>query len=93
MSTLAKAAEVYRLHVVAFGDAGPGASPLVPFRSAEITFNRGHPSARWITLMTDLLNAQAQPVHPTSVNLLHATGGREFLLIEYAAPSPLGLGD
>ena len=91
LSALATAADIYRLHVVAFGDAGPGASPQIPLRSAEVTLGGGHPTAAWLRSVTSFMNAQQQPFRPAFIHVLHAAGRREFLLIEFAAPSPLGL--
>ncbi len=90
LSLLATAADLYRLHIVALGDAGPGASPQIPLRSAEVTVGGGYPSSGWLRSVISFMNAQRQPFRPARIELLRASRGREFLLIEFAAPSPLG---
>jgi hypothetical protein len=76
--------------VVAFGDAGPGASPGVPLREAELGTPRGAKSG-YLTSTVALLRAQQAPYLANSVTLARLASGQEVVRVEFAAPSPLGL--
>jgi hypothetical protein len=76
--------------VVAFGDAGPGASPGAPLREAELAAPAGAKSG-YLHSMILLLQAQQQPYLANSVTLVRLASGQQAVRIEFAAPSPLGL--
>jgi hypothetical protein len=88
LATLATLADMEGVHVLEFGDAGPGASAAVPMRSAEITAAKPAVAASWLRAALRFLAAQQTPFQPASVRPV--TAGHA-LLIEYSSPSPLGL--
>jgi hypothetical protein len=76
-----------RLDVVAFGDSGPGATAGMPFRSLTLAGS-----------VADLHSILASlPTAPTTYRPAHTMmmrrGSRSELVIEFSAPSPLGLFD
>jgi hypothetical protein len=76
------------LRITAFGDPSPGASPVVPLRSVQITpVGSGAKAEASLRSMLSFANAQRQPFQP----LRAALAGSSALTVEYAAPSPLGL--
>jgi tetratricopeptide (TPR) repeat protein len=90
LATLATIADLRSVRVLAFGDAGPGASGGVPFRSAVIeSTERG--GAGWARSVQSFLDAQQAPFRPSTTGLIELSGHPPALLIEYTCPSPLGL--
>jgi hypothetical protein len=91
--TLATLAARRQVRVLAFGDSGPGASPGVPLRSAELAIplvasGAGGRYLRWVLAF---MRAQQAPYRVATAKIgLLATKGM-ILRIEFAAPSPLGL--
>ena len=84
--TVAELAAGRPVRIMAFSDLSPGASPAVPFRGAEITL----PGAKAGSLIRSALaffDAQRPPFVPLRTGI----EGNSVLLVEYAAPSPLGL--
>ena len=78
--------------VTAFGDAGPGASPGIPLRSADLALPASAAaSSPYIRSVVNQLSALAGPFRPARVQLVRPAGGRQLLRIEFAAPTPLGL--
>ncbi len=87
--TLAALAANEPMQILAFGDAGPGASPGTPLRTAEIT--AAAPAAR---AMLVFVRAQRPPFLPARSGLSAGPGDpgtRTVLTIGFTAPSPLGL--
>jgi hypothetical protein len=84
--TVAELAAGKPVRILVFNDSSPGASPAVPFRGAEITLSRGEPAA---VLRSALAFFDAQ--RPPFVPLRAGIEANSVLLVEYAAPSPLGL--
>ncbi len=76
--------------IAAFGDSGPGASPGVPLREAELVAPAEAKSG-YLHSTISLLQAQQQPYLANSVTLVHLANGQQAVRIEFAAPSPLGL--
>jgi hypothetical protein len=76
---------VNHIDVIGFGDAGPGASPGIPLRSATLTGSMA--SLRSIVAS---LRAQKPPYRPSHVTM-RQRGGKPTLVIEFAAPIPLEL--
>jgi hypothetical protein len=74
------------VRISAFGDPSPGASPVVPLRSAQLA-PPGAKAAASLRSMLSFIDAQQQPFRP----LRAALAGSSALTVEYAAPSPLGL--
>ncbi len=80
--------------IVSFGDLAHGASPGIPFRSADLAApgtlaGPGHASqVRW---MAAFARAQRAPYLAANIQVVRLAGGRIGLRIAFAAPSPLGL--
>jgi hypothetical protein len=74
------------VHVLAFGDRGPGASMGTPLRSAEILATGASAQA-----MLGFVRAQRPPYLPAQAGLSLGQGGETVLTIAFTAPSPLGL--
>jgi len=83
---LAMLASQHYWRVVAFGDASPGV-PSAPLRQAVIT----GPDARALAAALALARAQRTPYQPAQATVVGVSGGQQGLLIDFAAPSPLGL--
>jgi hypothetical protein len=80
--------------VVAFGDLAPGASPGIPFRSADLAAPGRTAAAGVAAEMRSLgafLRVQHRPYRDVHLRSVRLAGGRDVLRIEFAAPSPLGL--
>jgi hypothetical protein len=90
LSTLATLSGQGPVRVVAFGDSGPGASPGVPLRLAELA---SPPRAKsgYLQSTLALLRAQQAPYLASSLTMARLADGQEIVRIEFAAPSPLGL--
>ena len=89
LATIATLAGEGRVDVVGFSDSGPGASPAVPLRVADLASPPGVKSG-YLRSVLALLRAQQAPYLATSLSLARLDG-REVIRIEFAAPSPLGL--
>jgi hypothetical protein len=76
--------------VVAFGDAGPGASAGMPLREAELGTPSGAKSG-YLPSVLALLRAQQAPYLANSVTLARLASGQEVVRVEFTAPSPFGL--
>lgn len=74
------------VHVLAFSDAGPGASMGTPFRAAEILAT-GAPGRS----MLAFIHAQRPPYLPAQSGLSPGPRGETVLTIAFTAPSPIGL--
>ena len=84
--TLAAMAVNGPVHILAFGDQGPGASMGTPLRSAEILAAGATGPA-----MLAFVRAQRPPYLPGQSGLAPAPGGGTELTIAFTAPGPLGL--
>jgi hypothetical protein len=76
--------------ILAFSNSGPGASPGVPLRSAEVAEVDGIAHPAWTRSMFALLRAQSGTYLPQREGTTQR-GGKTVLFIQFAAPSPLGL--
>ena len=85
---LAMLASQHPWQVVAFGGASPGV-PLAqaPFRQVIIT----SADQRALAAALALVRAQRSPYQPARAAIVRLAGGRPGLLIDFAAPGPLGL--
>jgi hypothetical protein len=88
--TIATLAGQGPVSVLAFGDSGPGASPGVPLRLAELATPAGAKSG-YLQSVVSLLRAQQEPYLANSVTLTRLASGQEVVRVEFAAPSPLEL--
>ena len=86
MTVITGLAAHYSVHVVAFGDAGPGAD-VAPFRSAELAGTNVN------TMLAALRGQQSREsqFRATHVGLLRLRSGQTVLRIAFDAPSPFGL--
>jgi hypothetical protein len=72
-----------RLHVVSFGDSGPGATAGMPLRSATLVG-----SAASLRSIVASLNTPQAPFRPSRTEMTQ-DDGQPALVIEFAAPTPL----
>lgn len=79
------------VQIVAFGDAGPGASGGVPLREAEIAASPPGARSGYLRSLLAFLNAQRTPYLPSSVKTTFLADGQEVVRIVFDAPSPLEL--
>ena len=94
LTVLTGLAAIRPISLVSFGDSGPGASPGVPLRAAELaipgdTGSAGRPAS--LRAMLAQLTAQRPPYRPARAGSIRLRDGRVVLRIQFAAPSPLGL--
>ena len=91
LATLAALAARHPLRIVAFGDANPGAAPVIPFRSADLAGAdpaSGLSPAAYQRWLVTFLHAQRAEYRATSVTVVPAAGGT-VVRIEFAAPSEI----
>lgn len=84
---IANLASAHPLSILAFGDSGPAASPDVPLRSADVITN-----SAYVRSMVSYLNSQSRSNIPAHIHTVRRADGRTDVRIEFAAPSPMGLG-
>ena len=87
LATLAALASQHSFRVTAFGDASPGVQVL--FREVTLTSSGNGTAA--VTAAAALVRAQVPPYLPAHVTLVRLAAGPTALIIEFAAPSPLGM--
>ncbi|MGH3234807.1 MAG: hypothetical protein ACRDOH_16455 [Streptosporangiaceae bacterium] len=85
--TLSTLAHQMPLHLVAFDDPSPGASPDVPLRGAELGA-----APAGLAAMVAFLNAQQTPYRPAMASITQIAKGQSVVNVRYDAPSPMGLG-
>ncbi len=94
LAIIASLAARRMVSVVSFGDLAPGASPGIPFRSADLAAPSGAAGpdqAGQVEWMAAVLRAARAPYLAANIQTVRLAGGRIALRIEFAAPSPLGL--
>jgi len=89
LATLAALASQYAFRVAAFGDTSPGVQVL--FRDVTITPESTRDGAAELAAVMALVSEQHPPYLPAHATIIHTPAGQAALLIEFAAPSPLGL--
>jgi hypothetical protein len=85
-------AAVHPIQILAFGDPGPGASPGLPWCSADLSGSgqaAGMADAGYVSWLTAYVRAQLLPFAGSITTLTQ--DGRLVVRIEFARPSPLGL--
>ncbi len=87
LATLAALAAQHSFRVTAFGDASPGVPVLFP----AVTLTASGNGTAAVTAAAALVRAQAPPYLPAHVTLVQLATGQTALIIQFAAPSPLGL--
>jgi len=80
-------APAYPVDILAFGDSAPGASAGIPLRSAELAETGGATAVRSWLAAVHVQKGLFLPARTETIRL----DGKPVLLIEFAAPSPLGL--
>jgi hypothetical protein len=91
---LAALASLQPLRVVAFGDPSPGVTAPaadLPLREVAITSADSRGGAAGLASVLAMVRAQRPPYQPVSATIVDSAAGQAELLIEFAAPSPLGL--
>jgi hypothetical protein len=88
LATLAALSSQYSFRVTAFGDTSPGVQVL--YRQVTVMIGGGDGTAE-LTAALALVNAQDAPYQPARAVISHPAAGQAALVIEFAAPSPLGL--
>ncbi len=88
LATLAALASQYSFRVTAFDDASPGVR--AEFREATISPGGGDGTAELVGAEA-LVNEQDPPFVPAHVAIGHPAADQATLVIEFAAPIPLGL--
>ena len=85
-------ATLHPVYIVSFADSGPGASPGMPLRSADLaeSATAGTFGSSLARSMQAFLRGASLQHHPASAATA-SVHGRTVLRIEFAAPSPLGL--
>jgi hypothetical protein len=86
MITLALMASLHPVHLVTFGDRGPDPDSA-PLRSAELSVTG---SAQKKAVLS-FLRQQQPPYQPAHVTTKPMSGDRTFVIMEFTAPSPVGL--
>jgi hypothetical protein len=91
LATLAVLTATANVEVRAFGDHGPGASPGVPLRLAELAvIGTGASGRAYLQWLLAFLNQQRAPYKAASIRMLRVAGST-VVDVEFSAPSPLGL--
>jgi hypothetical protein len=91
---LAALASLQPLRVVAFGDAPPGVqvpTAGLPLRQVTITSAGGRGGTAALAPVLAMVRAQRATYQPAFASIVEEAGGQSELVIEFAAPSPLGL--
>jgi hypothetical protein len=85
-------ATLHPVYIVSFADSGPGASPGMPLRSADLaeSATAGTFDSSLARSMLAFLRGASLQHHPASAATA-SVSGRTVLRITFAAPSPLGL--
>jgi hypothetical protein len=91
LTTIAALTPDWRLRILEFGTAGPGADPRVPRPSAEITAAGPGAAARELSAVAAFLRAQRSPYLAVVVTLTRLPSGRAVLRVAFGEPAPLGL--
>ena len=86
MITLALMASLHPVHLVTFGDGGPDLDSA-PLRSAELSLT----GSAQKKAMLAFLRQQQPPYQPAHVTTKPLGGDRTLLIMEFTAPSPVGL--
>ena len=89
--TLAALAAQDQVRILAFPGSGPGASPGVPLRAAELASPPGADGSAYLRSVRAFLRAQRAPYLASSISIVRVASGRSLLRFGFAAPSPLGL--
>jgi hypothetical protein len=92
--TLAELASQWPVTIMAFGDRGPGASPGIPFRSADLVVTGAKASpdpAGQVRLMSDFVHQLGSYFANARIQAVQLTSGQRVVQIEFTAPGRFGL--
>jgi hypothetical protein len=92
--TLAELASQWPISIVAFGDRGPGASPGVPLRSADLVVTGGKAGpapAGQVRLMSVFVHRPGEFFAGARIRTVRLANGQDVVRIEFTAPSRFGL--
>jgi len=92
--TLAELAVQWPVNIVAFGDRAPGASPGIPFRSADLVVTGAKVSPApdgEVRLMSDFVHQLGDYFASASIEAVQLASGRRVVQIEFPAPGRFGL--
>jgi hypothetical protein len=88
--TLAELASQWPISIVAFGDRGPGASPGVPLRSADLVVTGGKAGlapAGQVRLMSVFVHQLGEFFVGARIRTVRLANGQDVVRIEFTAPS------
>jgi hypothetical protein len=88
---LATMSNLHPVSIAGFGGSGPGASPGVPLRFADLAAGPVTARAAYFPLAAAFLRAQKPPYQPALIQAVRLPDGQPALRVDFAAPSPLGL--
>ena len=89
-----RAVSVRELRAQAFGDHAPGASPGIPFRSADVVVSdskAGPAPAGGVRVMSDFVHQLGNYFATASIGTVQLASGQEVVRIEFKAPGRFGL--
>jgi hypothetical protein len=92
--TLGQLASQWPVTIMSFGDRAPGASPGIPFRSADLVVTGGKPGpgpAGQVQLMSVFLHQLGGYFASARIRTVHFAGGQDVVRIEFTAPGQFGL--
>jgi hypothetical protein len=92
--TLAELASQWPVSITAFGDRAPGASPGIPFRSADLVVTgakAGPAPAGQVRLMSDFVHQLGGYFASASIETVQLASGQRVVEIEFPAPGRFGL--
>jgi hypothetical protein len=92
--TLAELASQWPVTIMEFGDRAPGASPGIPFRSADfvLTDSKAGPApAGQVRLMSDFVRHLGDYFASAHIGAVQLADGLEVVRIEFKAPGRFGL--
>jgi hypothetical protein len=89
---IAALARSHHIVIASFGDSKPGASSMVPLRSADIALPpRTGSGDESLSPLLAFLRAQQPPYLPASVTKIRLAAGQPAIRVQFGDPSPLGL--
>jgi hypothetical protein len=92
--TLAQLASQGPVSITAFGDRAPGASPGIPFRSADLVAiggKAGPALAGQVAQISGFVHQLGGYFATARIRTLHLAGGQDVVRIEFTAPGQFGL--
>ncbi len=92
--TLAELASQWPVTIMAFGDRAPGASPGIPFRSADlvVTDSKAGPApAGQMRLMSDFVHQLGDYFASAHIQTVQLADGQDVVRIAFTAPGRFGL--